>query len=103
MQQSDSSRPQVTDALFLPAGEAQQGRMHMQVFGENFVARAVPLLARLGEQMVSRVVVSADGRSFAGILEQTPQPGDRLFVGYADAALQSTDVVYPGAASLPVS
>jgi hypothetical protein len=68
--------------------------MHLQVRGEGFVARAVPLLARLGQQMVGRVVLSADGRGFAGILERTPQEGDRLHVGYADGELQPTDVVY---------
>jgi hypothetical protein len=93
MQQSAASRLRVTDALFLPAAGT---RMHLQVFGENFIARAAPLLARLGEQMVASVVISADGRSFAGILEQLPQSGDRLFVGYEDSAMQSTDVVYRG-------
>jgi hypothetical protein len=104
-QASDSDRPSVTDALFIPAGESR-GRMHLQVRGERFVARAVPLLARLGEQVVTRVVLRADGRGFAGILERTPRDGDRLHVGYADAELQPTDVVYRsgrGGSDLPVA
>ncbi len=94
-QASDSSRPRVTDALFIPA-EAGRGQMHMQVRGQGFVARAVPLLARLGPQVVGRIVLSADGRGFAGVLERTPREGDRLHVGYADTELQPTSVVYRG-------
>jgi hypothetical protein len=90
-----SSRLRVTDAIFIPP-EASEGRFSLHVYGENFLDRAVPLLARLGEQWVAGVIVEADGRSFAGTLERPPQAGDRLFVGYADAALQSTDVVYGG-------
>jgi hypothetical protein len=102
MQESERrSKPRVTEAIFIP-DEASPGRMHIQVFGENFLARAVPLFARLGEQIVEELILSNDGRGFAGVLERTPQPGDRLFVGYADSALQSTDVVYPNDAN-PVS
>lgn len=97
---SEPRRPRVTDAMFIPAGEAR-GRVHLQVRGDGFVPRAVPLLARLGQQMVSRVMLSPDGRGFAGILERTPRSGDRLYVGYADAELQPTDVVYDGSASGP--
>ena len=86
-------RRRVTSATFLDVGG---GSMHVQVAGEDFVARAVPLTARLGDQDVRRVSVRADGRGFAGILERAPRDGDRLFVGYADEELEGTDVVYRG-------
>jgi len=98
---SDSDRPRVTDALFIPAREAA-GRMHIQVRGENFVARAAPLLARLGQQMVGHLVMRGDGRGFAGTLERSPRDGDRLYVGYADGELERTDVVYRGGGSSPL-
>lgn len=85
--------PVVTDAIFVPAGQAR-GRMHVQVLGEGFLARAAPLRARLGSQLMTRVVVRSDGRGFAGILERMPRDGDRLHVGYADAELEPTDIVY---------
>lgn len=91
----------VDDALFIPPGESR-GRMHIQVLGQNFVARAVPLMARLGRQMVTRIVIRGDGSGFAGILEAMPQEGDRLYVGYADGELQSTNVVYRGGAGQTV-
>ena len=94
-QAQDTHMVRVEGAVFVPAGESR-GRMHIQVRGANFVARAVPLLARLGRQMVSRIVLQADGSGFAGILERMPEDGDRLYVGYADAQLRSTDVVYRG-------
>ena len=95
-QAQDTGLPRATEGTFIP-DMAVAGRVHIQVVGENFVARAAPLRARVGEQIVSRLVLQADGRGFAGILERTPRDGDRLYVGYADAELQSTDVVYRGA------
>jgi hypothetical protein len=91
---SESYRPRVLSAQFVPAREGQVGHTNIAVVGENFVARAVPVVARLGSQPVSRLVLRSDGRGFAGILEQAPNAGDRLFVGYADAELQRTHVVY---------
>lgn len=100
-QANDSDRPRVMDAIFIPAGSSR-GRVHVQVRGEGFLPRAVPLVARLGEQEVVRVVLSADGRGFAGILEQVPREGDRLHVGYADEELSPTDVVYRGGGAGPL-
>lgn len=87
-------RPHATDAYFVSAGEGQRGHTHVQVSGEHFIARGVPLRARLGNQMLVGVVVRADGNGFAGIVEQAPRDGDRLYVGYADGALERTEIVY---------
>lgn len=96
----DDDLPRVTGALFFPASGVR-GRMHLQVDGENFAMRSVPVVARLGEQDVRRLVIRSDGRGFAGVLERNPQEGDRLFVGYADTELQATSVVYGGDGSAP--
>ena len=92
--------PRVASATFL-AMDGVEGKIHMQVSGEDFVARAVPLSARLGEQIVERVVLRADGTGFTGILERAPSDGERLYIGYADGALEPTDVVYRGGSPAP--
>jgi len=85
--------PRVADATFLAIAGAGAA-VHLQVTGDGFVARAVPLTARLGEQVVQRIVLRPDGSGFVGMLERAPREGERLFVGYADGKLNSTHVVY---------
>jgi hypothetical protein len=87
--------PHVSGATFF-APRGAEGPTHMQVAGEHFLARAVPLFARLGEQVVQRVALRPGGRGFTGMLERPPREGDQLFVGYADGALAPTTVVYRG-------
>lgn len=86
-------RPTATRASFVPT-DGTAGRMHINVYGRGFVERAAPLVAKLGRQYVRRIMVNEDGSGFAGILEQSPQPGDRLTLGYADGPLATTDVVF---------
>jgi hypothetical protein len=93
--------PRATDARFVRAGEGQRGHTHVQVSGEHFVPRGVPLLARLGNQPLVAIVLRNGGEGFAGIAERAPQDGDRLFVGYADGPLAATDVVYRAHAEPP--
>lgn len=99
--ETGGDEPRVTEAMFLGRGEgAGQGQgggaMGIHVTGENFLHRAMPLLARLGQQMVSKVVVRADGRGFTGVLEHDPREGDRLYLGYAGRPLRETAVVFRG-------
>lgn len=89
---TDVGAPRVTDATFIPAHGGKP--MSIYVRGDNFIKRAVPLLARLGQQMVSRVVIEPGGRAFGGLVERPPRDGDRLYVGYADHDLVATPVVY---------
>jgi hypothetical protein len=84
----------VRSALFVRAAEGEHGHTHVQVAGEHFIPRAVPLVAQLGAQPIVRIVIRSDGKGFAGILEQPPRNGDRLKVGYADTELRETSVVY---------
>lgn len=92
----DPDQPIVTEANFYPGGE---GRVHVHVVGRNFVERGIPVEARVGAQVVGRLVLRGDGRGFAGTLERGPREGDRLYVGYADSELQPTDVVVRGGGS----
>ena len=89
----DPDQPIVRAALFFPG---PSGKVHLHVEGDNFVERAVPVLARVGEQMVSGLLLHGDGRGFAGTLERRPRDGERLFVGYADTDLQRTHIVVRG-------
>ncbi len=93
------ARPRVTGAKFIPAREG--GGVTVQVAGEHFLVRAAPLLARVGAQPLSRVLVRADGRGFVGVLERPPRAGDRLFVGYADEELARTPVIFGGGGPAP--
>lgn len=86
--------PRATEARFVRATEGARGHTHVQVAGEHFVARGVPLLARLGRQRLVAIVVRADGQGFTGIAEHAPRDGDRLAIGYANGPLTPTDIVY---------
>ena len=92
--------PHVASASFL-AIDGPEGKIHIQVIGTDFVARAVPVEARLGEQVIERVTLRPDGNGFAGILERAPREGERLYVGYADGDLEPTEVVYRGGSPAP--
>jgi hypothetical protein len=54
---------------------------------------ALPFMARVGEQSVQGLAVTAEGDKFEGFLERIPHAGDRLYVGYGTADLP-TDIVY---------
>lgn len=79
---------QVTDAMYFWA----DGKVHLIVDGDGFIERAVPLQARVGDQIVHRMSIANLGRGFAGSLEREPRDGDRLFVGYEE--LQPTSVTF---------
>ena len=68
--------------------------IRVYVEGENFEHRAVPLLARVGDQPVEELFVAPDGSGFAGFLATTPNDGDRLFVRYADETEFPTNIVF---------
>ena len=93
------ARPRVTGAKFVPAREGDG--VTVQVTGEHFVARAAPLLARVGSQSLARVLVRADGRGFVGMLARSPRQGDRLSFGYADEELVQTSVIFGGGGPAP--
>lgn len=100
MRRESSSFPySVANALFIPRAGRQ---FEIVVIGRGFVQRAVPLAARVGTQEVQGIEVHSDGKSFSGLLERAPSPGDRLAVGYLDEELRPTSIVY-GGGDLPVA
>lgn len=68
--------------------------MKLYVEGENFEHRAVPLRARVGDQVVDQLYIAPDGSGFAGLLTETPSDGDRVFVRYADSTEFATPIVF---------
>jgi hypothetical protein len=66
--------------------------MQLTVIAIGVVRRAMPLLARVGEQAVRDLVLAPMG--FSGRLERRPRDGDRLVVRWADRDEQPTPVVY---------
>lgn len=68
--------------------------MRVYAEGEDLEFRAVPLLARVGDQRVDQLFIAPDGSGFSGYLVSEPNPGDRLFVRYADETEFPTTVVF---------
>jgi hypothetical protein len=79
-----------------PYDEENQAGWTFEVFvhGKDLPAGALPLFARLGNQAIEAVRVDLDGNGFAGMLQQQPQDGDRLFVRYAGFEEIETSLVY---------
>lgn len=66
------------------------------VTGSGFVARGLPLLARIGAEPVQAIFLYPDGSGFNGQLANTPADGDALILGYA--AQTTTDLVFQSGA-----
>src|ERR1700730_438370 len=64
---------EILGAEFSPAPE---GAVRISVLARGPLARAMPLLARVGEQQVSDLAVGSYG--FSGSLASAPRDGDRL-------------------------
>ncbi|MBK8258889.1 MAG: hypothetical protein IPK82_40300 [Polyangiaceae bacterium] len=92
---------EVTAALFLPPVSGRGLEIH--VTGSGFVARAIPVAAKVGAQSVRSIALKPDGGGFSGLLERVPGDGDRLFVGYMDEALVETSVVFRPGGGTPVA
>jgi hypothetical protein len=87
---ADACMPAVRDAVFIPSGT----QVELTVFGSGFCPRAVPLIAWVGDQAVSRIVLGSDGGRFSGMLVDPPNDGDRVRVGWADGELHDTEIVF---------
>jgi GH25 family lysozyme M1 (1,4-beta-N-acetylmuramidase)/V8-like Glu-specific endopeptidase len=88
-------KPEVLSARFetLPAPLGPGWVMRITATAKNIRRIAFSFVARVAQQRVDFLSVSSDGDLFEGYLRHTPQPGDRLFVGYLQANL-ATPVVY---------
>lgn len=82
---------EVLGAEFTPAAE---GGVLVAVLARGPLMRAVPLLARVGDQPVRDLTVASYG--FSGTLSHLPRDGDRLYVRYAGTGEIETAVVYRG-------
>lgn len=87
---------QVTDATFRApfAGAGPGWVLEVEVNGSNFLHRASPVVAQVGDVPVERIFVNTEGDGFIGLLRSFPKNGDKLKVGYLDTGLKNTDVVY---------
>jgi hypothetical protein len=88
--------PEVSSGLFdtLPSPIGPGWRLRVLVAGTNFVERAVPIVARVGDVPVEGISLSGGGRGLIGFLAQTPADGAKLWIGYADSELVETGVAY---------
>jgi hypothetical protein len=90
-----SDTPTATEALFeVLEGEPWPLRVH--VSGTGYVARALPLVASVGDVVVQQIRTWADESGFTGVLRELPADGDVLRIGWADDELVATPVVFQG-------
>jgi hypothetical protein len=92
----------VVSAIFerLEPGVAPGFMIRIHVIGSGFEHRAAPVLARIAEAKIQRIIIGPDGAGFTGLLAQTPRNGDQLFVRYADETEFSTGVIFGSFANI---
>src|SRR6266542_899008 len=69
----------------------------------DFPRRALPLVARVGDVDVQGISVSADGRTFVGLLKTTPQPGDEMVVRFLPEPPTRTGIRFPAERPRPAA
>jgi hypothetical protein len=69
---------------------------------QNLLHRALPFVARVGEQPVEVLSFNFEGDRYEGFLRRVPNVGDRLFVGY-DAPTVETAITFKGGVGPPVA
>lgn len=86
--------PAILTAEFEPLAQPLEGYV-MRISGtaRNYQFRAMPFLARLGDQQIESLTWNLRGDRFAGYLRRMPNSGDRLFVGYG-VANQPTPITF---------
>jgi hypothetical protein len=70
--------------------------MRVTAKARNIQHIAFPFVARVADQKVDFLYVNFAGDVFEGYLLHTPRPGDRLFVGYAEANTPTSIIFQPG-------
>ena len=86
----------VTDATFAAPfeGAAPGVVLRVEVEGSDFLHRAAPVIAEVGDVVVENIVVNIEGDGFVGQLRAFPKNGDKLKVGYLDLGLTTTNIVF---------
>ena len=75
---------------------AAPGRvMLVTVEGSNIENIGSPFRARIGDQPIRGLAIRSGGGLFQGFLDQLPRPGDRLYVGYDTADIETRFVYQP--------
>jgi hypothetical protein len=85
----------VTSAVFkIPFGGTDpKWALSIEVEGGEFIHRAAPVTAAVGNVVVEGIVVKLEGNKLAGLLRSSPNPTDTLKVGYLDTELLDTGLV----------
>lgn len=85
----------VTKAVFKQpfGGTDPKWPLSIAVEGGEFLHRAAPVTAAVGNVVVECIVVNLDGSKFAGLLRSSPNPTDTLKVGYLDTEFLDTGLV----------
>lgn len=88
--------PTVEEAWFdpLPEAEGTGWLLRVSLVGEDFVERAAPLIAKVGDVAVEAISVTGPDEA-VGFLAEVPPGGARLSVGYLDTGLEETDITFP--------
>jgi len=89
----DRSPAETLTARFEPVPQGLPFAIRVVVRGAGLVRIGLPLVARVGEQILVGIVLSPLGDEFMGYLDRVPREGDRLSWGYGEATRQ-TDIAY---------
>lgn len=87
---------QITKATFEAPFEESEPiwALRLEVQGTEFIHRAAPIIAQVGDVMVESIVVNLSGDGFVGLIRTVPQAGAELKVGYLDSDLVATGITY---------
>jgi hypothetical protein len=86
--------PTASDAIF-EVVEDDDWVLRIHVSGEGYVARALPLVAYVGDVQVRQIQTFPGADGFTGALDAVPPDGAVLRLGWADdAELVDTPIVF---------
>jgi len=87
---------QITEATFHGPFEGSDPafKLRVEVKGSEFLLRAAPIVAQVGNVMVESIVVNMEGDGFGGLLRSLPPARSELKVGYLDTGLTGTGFTY---------
>jgi len=74
--------PQVEKMATARAAERAAGEVRVTLTGEGFMDRAMPLIIMIGGLWVTKYQISPDGRSVTCFLDEMPEEGAVISVGY---------------------
>jgi hypothetical protein len=68
--------------------------VRVQVKGEDFEMRAIPIAATIGDTPIEGLQLDPELDGFVGYLSELPDDGAHLFLGYMEGPLEDTDLTY---------